>query len=62
MYKCLLIASVLVIFTLRDGKLTKFNFWAGGGEGVLIKNIETLYTLYYLTLGFFQGFFLQNKF
>lgn len=56
MYKCM---SVVVIFTLRDGKLTKFNFWAGGG--VLIKNIETLYTLYYLTLGFFSGFFFTKQ-
>lgn len=59
MYKCLLIASVLVIFTLRDGKLTKFNFWAE----VLIKNIETLYTLYHLTLGFFfRVFFYKTNF
>lgn len=57
MYKCMSVDCIGTCDIYSKGwKVNKVQFLGGGG-GVLIKNIETLYTLYYLTLGFFQGFF-----
>lgn len=51
MYKCLLIASVLVIFTVN-----KVQFLGGGGGGTHKKYRDALYFILFNFWGFFQGF------